>query len=96
MDRLIFAMPGADVKLAGSYGMRSEKIDFAGHLLMDARISETVDGYKSWLLKPIDPFFAKDGRGAVIPIKITGTREDPQYGLNFRGGNGKKEQKNKK
>jgi hypothetical protein len=96
MDRLIFAMPGADVKLAGSYGMRSEKIDFAGHLLMDARISETVGGYKSWLLKPIDPFFAKDGRGAVIPIKITGTREDPQYGLNFGGGNGKKEQKNKK
>lgn len=31
--------------------------------------------------KPVDPFFAKDGYGAVVNIKVTGTRGNPQFGL---------------
>lgn len=90
MDRLAFALPGAQVLLSGSYGMRSENIDMAGRLRMQARISQAVGGMKRWLLKPIDPFFAKEGAGAVIPIKITGSREKPEFGLNFRGKKHKK------
>lgn len=85
MPKLTYVMPGALVNLKGSYGIRSEKIDFQGTLRMDARISQTTTGVKSILLKAVDPFFAKDGAGAVIPIKIAGTREKPEYGLNFRG-----------
>jgi hypothetical protein len=40
-------------------------------------------GVKSKLLKLVDPFFAKDGAGAVIPIRITGTKSSPKFGLNF-------------
>jgi len=72
------------VQLAGKYGMRSEEIEFTGRLRMQARVSQTFTGVKRWLLKPVDPFFAKDGAGAVIPIKIGGTRTQPQFGLNMR------------
>lgn len=84
LDKLLFTIPGAEVQLAGKYGMRSEEIEFTGRLRMQARVSQTFTGVKRWLLKPVDPFFAKDGAGAVIPIKIGGTRTQPQFGLNMR------------
>jgi hypothetical protein len=45
-----------------------------------------VSGWKSWFLKPIDPFFAKHGAGTELPIRITGTRSEPHFGLAFAGG----------
>lgn len=83
--QLAFSVPGADVQLTGSYGLRSEQIQFTGVLRMQARLSQTTTGWKSLLLKAVDPFFAKDGAGAVVPIKIEGTREYPKFGLNLHG-----------
>ena len=40
-----------------------------------------MTGTKSILLKPLDPFFEKKGYGAVLPISITGTRENPVFGV---------------
>jgi len=31
------------------------------------------------LVKPLDPLFKKDGAGTVIPISITGTRDEPVF-----------------
>ena len=81
-----FDVPGASVDLDGGYGLRSEELDFQGHIRMQAKISQTQTGIKSFLLKAVDPFFKKEGAGAVLPIKITGTREQPQFGLNFHRG----------
>lgn len=75
-----FDIPGAIVELNGRYGLQSEVIDFEGHLYMDARVSETVSGFKSLLLKLVDPLFRRDGR-TVIPIKVGGARADPSFGL---------------
>ena len=50
-------MPGAIVKLAGTYALNAEVIDFKGELLLDAKISQTVTGFKSLLLKVVDPLF---------------------------------------
>ncbi|HYP13758.1 MAG TPA: AsmA-like C-terminal region-containing protein [Bryobacteraceae bacterium] len=85
LDRMTFEVPGAMVLIAGSYGMRSEQIDMQGKLRMQARVSQTMRGWKSLLLKAADPFFAKDGAGAVIPISISGSRDQPKFGLNLRG-----------
>jgi AsmA-like C-terminal region len=80
---LSFSLPGADVRLRGSYGLRSEAIEFDGIVRMDATISKAVGGggVKGLLLKLVDPIFRKQGTGAVIPIKIRGTRDDPSFGL---------------
>jgi AsmA-like C-terminal region len=79
---LTFGLPGALVRLHGSYGLRSEAIAFDGTLRMDATISEAAGGgIKGFLLKAIDPIFRKKGAGALVPIKIGGTRDKPQFGL---------------
>ena len=77
-----FDVPGARVELAGAYGLKSEIIDFKGQLLLDAKISQTMTGWKSLVLKVVDPLFKqKDGSGSAIPIKIGGTRNAPDFGL---------------
>ncbi|HEX5474321.1 MAG TPA: AsmA-like C-terminal region-containing protein [Vicinamibacterales bacterium] len=81
---LEFTVPGADVRLAGTYGLRTGALDFHGTLRMRATVSQAAGGgIKSWLLKVIDPLFRKKGAGAILPIKITGTREAPKFGVDI-------------
>ena len=80
--RLMFGVTGATVELAGTYGLESEQLDFHGTLHLDAKLSQLTTGVKSFLLKPFDPFFRKNGE-TVLPIKITGTRQSPSFGLDF-------------
>jgi hypothetical protein len=85
-SRLSFSVPGADIDLAGSYGVDSGALNFRGKLLLQAKLSQTVTGVKSFFLKAVDPFFkGKNGEkaGTVLPIKITGTKDHPAFGLDF-------------
>jgi hypothetical protein len=79
---LTFSVIGADVGLDGTYNLDQEALDFHGKLRMQAKLSQTMMGFKSFLLKPFDPFFRKNG-ATVLPIKITGTRDHPSFGLDF-------------
>jgi hypothetical protein len=78
---LTFSVPGAAIDLAGTYDVRGGGLDFRGHLRLQAKLSQTVTGAKSFFLKAFDPFFKKDGAGAVLPISITGTRDKPAFGV---------------
>jgi AsmA-like C-terminal region len=81
---LRFGVPGAAVELAGSYGLRTQDINFHGHLVLDATVSQAAGGgFKSFLLKAVDPFFKKNGAGTVLPIKITGNKSAPKFGVDF-------------
>jgi hypothetical protein len=81
---LTFSVPGAAVELAGGYGLRAETIDFKGKLRMQAPLSKVAGGgIKGFFLKAFDPFFREPGAGTVLPIKITGTRKAPKFGLDF-------------
>ena len=81
---LSFAVPGAGVDLAGNYNLVGDSLDFHGTLKLQAKISQTMSGWKHWALKPVDPFFAKEGVGTLLHIKIVGTAKDPQFGLDLR------------
>ena len=87
LNKLNFSVTGANVQLDGTYGIRSEDLDFHGKLHLQAKPSQAVTGVKSWLLKPFDPFFRKNGV-TEIPIKIAGKRSDPSFGLDFHHHNG--------
>jgi len=78
---LSFAVLGAGVDLAGNYDIGNDDIDFHGTLKLDAKVSQTMTGWKRWVLKPVDPFFAKQGAGTLLHIKVSGTSKDPQFGL---------------
>lgn len=77
-----FAIPGARFAFEGTYALQNEALDFHGTLRMDARLSQTMSGYKSILLRPFDPFFRKN-QATQLPIKISGTRNEPSFGLDF-------------
>src|SRR5215471_4533 len=79
---LTFEVTGASVQLHGSYGLHDEKLDFHGKLRLQAKLSQLTTGFKSVMIKPFDPFFRKNGV-TELPIKITGTRENPSFGLDF-------------
>ena len=81
---LRFAVPGAQVQLAGHYALKPQTLAFQGNLLLDVKVSQTVSGFKSLLLKVVDPLFRRPGGGSSIPIKIEGTRNDPKFGLDVR------------
>ena len=86
-----FGIPGATVNVAGTYGLESEALEFDGTVRMQATISQAAGGgVKSVLLKVVDPVFRKDGAGAVLPIRVRGSRNEPKFGLDVKRVVGKK------
>ena len=79
--KLTFGVPGAQLDLTGDYDIGASKLDFRGHLRLQAKLSQTMTGKKSFFLKAVDPFFSKDGAGTLLPITITGTRDAPTLGV---------------
>jgi hypothetical protein len=80
-NSLTFSVPGTAIDLTGTYSLHDGNLDFNGHLRLQAKLSQTMTGTKSFFLKAFDPFFKKDGAGAVVPITITGTRDKPTFGV---------------
>ena len=81
LPKFQFTVEGARVALGGNYGLPTQQLDFEGSLILDVPISKTTTGIKSLLLKVVDPLFRKDGAGAVIPIVVAGTVDQPSFGL---------------
>ena len=78
-------MPGAAVQLAGDYDLDADRLDFHGALALRAKVSQTMTGWKRWVLRPVDPIFAKNGAGTFLHIKVEGSSQSPKFGLD-RGG----------
>jgi hypothetical protein len=83
-SKLDYTMPGADVNLVGVYSLNGEQFEFTGKVRTKAELSQMVASrWKSWMLKPVDPFFKKNGAGAEIPVKVSGTKSAPKFGLDL-------------
>jgi len=80
---LHFLIPGTHVDMTGDYSLDGREFNFHGKARLDAKLSQMTTGWKSILLKPVDPFFSKDGSGTEVPVKITGTQSEPHFGLDF-------------
>ncbi len=62
LNGLDYGIPGADVQLAGTYALEPGNLDFYGKLILQAKLSQTTTGYKSFVLKFADPIFSKGGK----------------------------------
>ena len=80
---LHFVIPGTQVNITGNYSLDGREFNFHGKARLDAKLSQMTTGWKSVLLKPVDPFFSKHGAGTEVPVKITGTESEPHFGLDF-------------
>ena len=47
-------------------------------------LSKTTTGFKSLLLRAVDPLFRGRGVGTLVSIKIAGTVDKPQFGVDVR------------
>ena len=83
LPSLAYSVPGADIELQGTYAVEGGAVNFAGAAKLRASVSQMVGGVLGILLKPADRYFKKDGAGTEIPIRISGTREDPIFGIDF-------------
>jgi hypothetical protein len=77
---LSFAVPGSGIDLAGQYDLDEDVLDFHGTLKLNATVSQTMTGWKHWALKPVDPFFSKQGVGTFLHIQVVGTSKAPKFG----------------
>lgn len=82
-SQLQFQVPGAQVDLTGNYDLNGRQFAFHGKARMDAKLSQMVGGWKSILLKPVDPFFHKGGAGTELPVKITGDSSQMHFSTDF-------------
>jgi hypothetical protein len=67
-----FKVAGAEADLTGTFNFHNKVVHLTGNLRMDTDISHTATGFKSFLLKPLAPFFKKKNAGALVPIAVTG------------------------
>jgi hypothetical protein len=91
-SQLEFSVPGARSDLHGQYSLDGNVFDFQGTLKLKAKLSQLTTGWKSILLKPVDPFFSKGGAGTEIPFRVSGTRSEPHFALDFGNKNAKTNQ----
>ena len=83
-SQLQYQIPGAQLNLTGNYNLDGNQFDFRGKVRLNAKLSQMVSGWKSILLKPVDPFFRKNGAGTEVPVKVTGTKSELHFGTDFR------------
>jgi hypothetical protein len=75
-------VPGADVELKGYYAFDG-KLNFEGTARMQATVSQMLGGWKGFLAKPVDGLFRKGGSGTLVPIHVRGSRDAPEFGIDF-------------
>jgi hypothetical protein len=84
LQPLTFNVEGASVRLAGDYDTNRELLNFHGELRLQAKVSQTQTGWKRFVLKVFDPMLDGKGAGTVLPISVTGTREQPKFGADIK------------
>ena len=85
VNDLNYQIPGALVLMNGVYSTDGNQFEFKGHVRTQATASQMVTGWKSWLLKGVDPFLQKNGAGLELPISISGAKGDVDFRLALHG-----------
>ncbi len=81
-SKLVYVLQGARVSLDGVYSLDGQQFDFHGIVRTDVPLSKMVDSrWLSFLLKAVSPFSKGKGGGAEIPVRISGTKSEPKFGL---------------
>lgn len=78
---LAFTVPGASIKLDGTHRLAPKTLSLQGEVLLQASASDTLTGFKRWLVKPFDPLFRTKGAGTRLAISVEGTQDHPKVGL---------------
>lgn len=78
---LAFTVQGASITLDGTHRLEPKTLALEGQVLLKASASNTLTGFKRWLVKPFDPLLRKNGAGTRLVIRVEGTQDEPKVGL---------------
>ncbi len=79
-SNLSFSVPGALARLHGTYSLVTHEINLRGTVSMEANLSQTTKGVKSFFLKIMNPFLKKNHRGgAIMHVAVIGTYPHPVF-----------------
>jgi hypothetical protein len=84
LSRLEYQLPGAWIGLTGTYSLSRKTLDLHGEVRTQAKASQMTTGWKSFMLKAVNPFLQKQGAGMQVPIRISGSQSKPKIGLDFK------------
>jgi len=80
---LSFNVRGAAIKLDGTHQLESKRLSLQGEVLLQASASNTLTGFKRWLVKPLDPLFRRKGAGTRLVIRVDGTQDQPKVDIDM-------------
>lgn len=80
---LSFTVQGASIRLDGTHRLEPKTLSLAGEVLLTASASNTLTGFKKWLVKPFDPLFRQKGAGTRLVIRVDGTQDQPKVGFDL-------------
>lgn len=88
---LRYTVPGASVDLAGYYSFIGKNYDFRGRARLKETASQLTTGWKSFVLKALNPLFEKNGAGTDIPVEVSGTGTQLNWRLDYGSRNNGKQ-----
>ena len=80
-SKLAVTVPGASVDLHGTFNVETQVVNLRGMLRTDVKLSDATTGFKAFLLKVMEFAKQKKRRGALVPVKITGTYSKPSFDI---------------
>lgn len=90
LSQISFQVPGAHALLEGTFGLMDHNTNLHGVLVTKGDVADATNGFKSFLVKAISPFFKKKKHAKMVPFKITGPYGKTTISLNI--GSKKKQQ----
>ena len=84
LPSISYRISGGAADANGQFNMRSQEMDFDGVVRLNAKASETVKGWKSFFLKPLNPLLSRNGKGTVLYFHVSGTRAAPKFSLDMK------------
>lgn len=87
---LRYSVPGAEVDATGQYRFVGKTYDFHGRARLKEKASQLTTGWKSFVLKALNPVFEKDGAGTDVPVEVSGTGSDLNWRLDYGHKDGQK------
>jgi hypothetical protein len=83
LSHISFRVPGAHAKVDGTFGLIDHRADLRGILITKGEVSDATNGFKSFLVKAITPFFRRKQHVKLVPFKITGPYGHTSVSLNL-------------
>jgi hypothetical protein len=84
LSNMSFTEPGTLAEIEGTYNLLDTGVKLRGVLHTSGKLADTTAGFKSFVLKALNPFIKKKNI-TLVPFEINGTSSNPVFSLDLDG-----------